>query len=78
MLCCPQDVNTNKSFPVQFCPLPLMLANFPQRHRCYAFSEQVYYSSFSKQNHNQTTTALNWAKLDTFQAFEVFFAAVVD
>ena len=66
MLCCPQDVNTNKSFPVQFCPLPLILVNFPHRHRCYAFS-----SSFSEQNHNQTTTALNWAKLDTFQACEI-------
>ena len=62
MLCCPQDVNTNKSFPVQFCPLPLIL----DRHRCYAFS-----ISFSEQNHNQITTALNWAKLDTFQAWEI-------
>ena len=42
---------------------------FPHRHGCYAFSK--YNSLFSTQNHNQPATTLNWAKLDTFQAWEI-------
>ena len=36
---------------------------FPHSHGCYASSEQ---------NHNQPATNLNWAKVDTFQACEIF------
>ena len=41
ILCCPQDVNTNK-----FCPLPFIFEHFPPQTRmlCHAISKQIVYS----------------------------------
>ena len=58
-----------QTFPVQFCPLPFILVHFPPQTGMLCLLRTN--SLFSKQNHNQPATTLNWAKLDTFQACEI-------
>ena len=49
ILCCPKDVNTNKS--VQYCPLPFNLEHFPPQTQKLCLLQTN--SLFSTLNHNQ-------------------------
>jgi hypothetical protein len=69
ILCCPQDVNTNKFSQFNFALCRSFLVHFPPQTQMLCLFRTN--SLFSTQNHNQPATTLNWAKLDTFQAYEI-------
>jgi hypothetical protein len=76
ILCCPQDVDTNKFAQFNFALFRSFWYIFPHRHGCYAFSEQIFYSQhkiiISLQ---QPSIGPNWIHFKLVSP--VFFAVVV-
>jgi hypothetical protein len=54
ILCCPQDVNTNKFSQFNFALFRSFCYILPHRHGCYAFSEQIIISQ------QQPSIGANW------------------
>ena len=64
MLRFPQDANTNKKFPDQFCPL-LLILSFPHHIRMLC----LLHKFILKTKSHSASNSPHWDKLDTFQAW---------